>query len=53
MRAHLARSVEGEYVLIIRSFDLPVMLSVLRKLQKMRYRDLKDVFRGLEEKLYE
>lgn len=53
MKAYIAKSVEDEYVLIIRTQDQSIMLSLLRKLQKLRYREAKQIFWALEEELYD
>lgn len=47
--AYVLRSSSGKTVLVIESLDDYYIRKVLRKLQKLRERDLKELFRKLEE----
>lgn len=41
-------STEGEHVLVIRTTETSFMLRILKRLQGLRERDVKSVFRELE-----
>lgn len=48
VEAYILKSSSGKTVLVIESLDDYYILKVLRKLQKLREEDLKELFKDLE-----
>lgn len=49
----MVRTTDGEYVMVVRSYDEAVMLQTIKRLQGLRQKDLKRLFKNLEEDYYE